>query len=84
MSRSPDDPAVELEQILLFAGRERRSARRLALRLLVGELRAVQLGVQPVFRQQGSVRTPLDDAPVVDHQQLVGFSDRGKPVCDDE
>jgi hypothetical protein len=47
----------------------------------VGE---ADLFAETVVSQQAGVGTPLHDAPVIDHEQLVGLADGGEPMGDDE
>jgi len=57
---------------------------RVGLAVLVGELGAVQLGVQAPLGQQLGVGAPLDHPAAVNDQQLVGLPDGGQPVGDDQ
>src|SRR5690606_7317829 len=41
-------------------------------------------GIQPVRGEQRLMRAALDDAAVIDHDNLVGIDDRREPVRDDE
>ena len=40
--------------------------------------------VETIQRAQLLMRSPLDDAAVVDHQDLIGSPDRAQAVCDHE
>ena len=48
------------------------------------ELGAVELGVEPAGGEQLVVAAPLDDAAVVDDEDLVGLAHRRQPVGDHE
>src|SRR3954454_5212512 len=47
-----------------------------------GELRLVQVRVEPALREQRRVRPGLHDPPVVDDQDEVGVADGGEPMGD--
>src|SRR5690606_3284486 len=51
---------------------------------LLAILALVQRLVEPTRCQQLLVTTPLDDAAILQHQDLVCRNDRGEPVCDHE
>ena len=51
---------------------------------LGGELRLVEVGVEAARGEQLGVAAALDDAAVVDDEDLVGAAHRRQPVGDDE
>jgi len=53
-------------------------------RLLTGELRPVQVGIQPVRGEQVGVLTLFDDPATVNDEDLLGLSDCRQAVRDDE
>src|SRR4051812_8220114 len=52
--------------------------------VLMSELRAAHLRVQTVASGELIVRASLDDASLVDDDDLIGGSDRCEPVGDDD
>ena len=50
----------------------------------VAELAGGEPAVEAVVRQQLFVGAPLDDPPLVQHQDLVGVADRRQPMGDDQ
>lgn len=51
---------------------------------VVSELRPIEIGVQPTSGQQLGVRPTLNDLAIFDHEDLVGATDRGQSVRDDD
>src|SRR5438874_8311424 len=54
------------------------------LELFFEELAAVHLRVQAAVLEKLAMRSALDDAPVVEHEDLDGVLDRGDAVRDDD
>src|SRR5262249_12120315 len=57
---------------------------RLLLHRLLGELEAVQLGVEAARREERLVRALLDDAPLVEDDDAIDRADRGEAVGDEQ